>query len=256
MARARAPRRRPRRHRGADARPRAAAPFPPGIERAAADARPPDVARRDLRDAADVHDRPRHRQDFDDAISCKPLGDEHWRVWVHIADVTAYVRPGGRWTARPTAARRAVYVPGAVEPMLPEALSNDACSLAPGSTPGGQRRDGDARRGAVEARLPPLADPLRRAPGLRPGRPHLRRRGGAEEPLAEPLAAARAAAAALQARREAAARWSSRGSSRSSPSTGAATGRGRGDGPDRVAPADRAPDDRRQRGGGTLLDER
>ena len=37
-----------------------------------------------------------------------------------------------RSSARPTAARRSVYVPGAVEPMLPEALSNEACSLVPG----------------------------------------------------------------------------------------------------------------------------
>jgi ribonuclease R len=53
-------------------------------------------------------------------------------VWVHIADVTAFLRPGGR-LERETARRgTSVYVPGAVEPMLPEVLSNEACSLRPG----------------------------------------------------------------------------------------------------------------------------
>ena len=52
-------------------------------------------------------------------------------MWVHIADVSAYVPRG--LAGRRRGARRAtsVYVPGAVEPMLPQALSNDACSLVP-----------------------------------------------------------------------------------------------------------------------------
>ena len=59
------------------------------------------------------------------------LGDGSWRVWVHIADVGAYVTP--RTSVDRDAYRRgtSVYVPGAVEPMLPRALSNDACSLVP-----------------------------------------------------------------------------------------------------------------------------
>ena len=52
-------------------------------------------------------------------------------MWVHIADVTAYMRPGGPLEAEAYRRATSVYVPGAVEPMLPEALSNDACSLRP-----------------------------------------------------------------------------------------------------------------------------
>ena len=55
------------------------------------------------------------------------------RLWIHIADVAAHVRPGsGARRARPTRARRASTCPGTVEPMLPLALSDEACSLSPG----------------------------------------------------------------------------------------------------------------------------
>ena len=55
------------------------------------------------------------------------------RVWVHIADVSAHVRPGTALEAETYRRATSVYVPGAVEPMLPHALSNDACSLRPGA---------------------------------------------------------------------------------------------------------------------------
>ena len=53
-------------------------------------------------------------------------------LWVHIADVTAYLRPGGHLEREAMRRATSVYVPGAVEPMLPEVLSNQACSLRPG----------------------------------------------------------------------------------------------------------------------------
>ena len=53
-------------------------------------------------------------------------------MWVHIADVSAYVRPGTAIDRAAYQRATSVYVPGLVEPMLPEALSNDACSLRPG----------------------------------------------------------------------------------------------------------------------------
>ena len=52
--------------------------------------------------------------------------------YVHIADVAAFVRPGGALDREAQRRGNSVYVPGAVEPMLPEALSSDACSLVPG----------------------------------------------------------------------------------------------------------------------------
>jgi len=63
--------------------------FPPGVERAAQEARPPDVPRRDLTALPTFTIDPVSARDFDDAISCEALGDERWRVWVHIADVSA-----------------------------------------------------------------------------------------------------------------------------------------------------------------------
>jgi ribonuclease R len=88
-------------------------------------------ARVDLRDLPTFTIDPDDARDFDDAISARREGDRV-RVWIHIADVTAYVRPGGRLEREAFRRGTSVYVPGAVEPMLPEVLSNEACSLRPG----------------------------------------------------------------------------------------------------------------------------
>jgi ribonuclease R len=92
----------------------------------------PGSDRRDLRDLPTFTIDPATARDFDDAVSAQETGDGSWRVWVHIADVSAYVTP--RSLVDREAYRRAtsVYVPGMVEPMLPAALSNEACSLVPG----------------------------------------------------------------------------------------------------------------------------
>ncbi|HEX5898851.1 MAG TPA: RNB domain-containing ribonuclease [Solirubrobacteraceae bacterium] len=177
--------------------------FPPGGERAAQDARPPDVPRRDLTALATFTIDPVTARDFDDAISCEVLGEEHWRVWVHIADVSAYVRPGGAVDREAYRRSTSVYVPGAVEPMLPEALSNDACSLRPGV----ERLAVTAElelRGAGTVKSSFYRSTIRSDERLDYDRVDRIFAGdeAAQDPWGRPLAAARAAAAALQARRE------------------------------------------------------
>jgi ribonuclease R len=88
--------------------------------------------RRDLRALPTFTIDPSSARDFDDAISAEALEGGGVRVWVHIADVSAYAPPGSLVDREARRRSTSVYVPGAVEPMLPEALSNDACSLVPG----------------------------------------------------------------------------------------------------------------------------
>jgi ribonuclease R len=74
---------------------------------------------------------PDDAKDFDDAICVEQVSGEHWKLWVHIADVSHYVKPG---TALDDEARRrgnSTYLVDRVIPMLPEALSNELCSLKP-----------------------------------------------------------------------------------------------------------------------------
>lgn len=109
--------------------------FPPPVESAAAQAAEHPqaaAARRDLRELPTFTIDPVTAKDFDDAISAQDLGGGRARVWVHIADVSAHVRPGDLVDREAYRRATSVYVPGAVEPMLPEALSNGVCSLVPG----------------------------------------------------------------------------------------------------------------------------
>jgi ribonuclease R len=109
--------------------------FDPAVEREArqaAAAGAHDLAgRRDLRALPTFTIDPASARDFDDAVSAEELEGGGWRVWVHIADVSAYVR--SRSLVDREAYRRAtsVYVPGTVEPMLPSELSSGVCSLVP-----------------------------------------------------------------------------------------------------------------------------
>jgi len=89
-------------------------------------------SRRDLRQLATFTVDPAGARDFDDAISAESLPAGRVRVWVHIADVSAYVPEGSSLDRAARERGTSVYVPGAVEPMLPSALSSDACSLLPG----------------------------------------------------------------------------------------------------------------------------
>ncbi len=75
-------------------------------------------------------------RDFDDAVWAEPDpdGPEGWHAIVAIADVGHYVRPGGALDSAAYERGNSVYFPDRVVPMLPEALSNDLCSLKPGET--------------------------------------------------------------------------------------------------------------------------
>ncbi|MDX6561200.1 MAG: ribonuclease [Gaiellales bacterium] len=90
----------------------------------------PDGERTDLLALEAITIDPPTARDFDDAISIEPDGDGV-RVWVHIADVGSFVKPGGALDAEAGRRTCSVYVPGAVEPMLPLELSADVCSLRP-----------------------------------------------------------------------------------------------------------------------------
>ncbi len=89
-----------------------------------------DAGRVDLRHLLAFTIDPDEAKDFDDALSVEPEGDG-LRAWVHIADVSAYVPPGSPLDRDAAERAFSVYVPGQVEPMLPEPLSADLCSLRP-----------------------------------------------------------------------------------------------------------------------------
>ena len=90
-----------------------------------------DPARRDLRDQRVITIDPEGAKDHDDAIAVQEEG-QGIRLWVHIADVSRYVPAGGAIDREAERRGCSVYLPGSVDPMLPERLSNDICSLRPG----------------------------------------------------------------------------------------------------------------------------
>jgi ribonuclease R len=95
-------------------------------------AKAPAVQRRDLRDLTTLTIDAPHSRDLDDALSVFPADpDGGIRVCVHIADVSAHVRPGSLVDAEARRAGTSVYLPGWVRPMLPPRLSEDALSLVP-----------------------------------------------------------------------------------------------------------------------------
>ena len=174
-------------------------------EEAGARALRSDAGRRDLRGLATFTIDPASARDFDDAISAESLGGGRTRVWVHIADVAAHVTPGSPLDAEALERSTSVYAPGTVAPMLPHALSSDACSLRPGLDRAAvtveMELDGaEVVKAAFHRSLIRSDERLDydRVDRIFAGRER------ASEPWAAPLDAAREAAAALERRRAAA----------------------------------------------------
>ena len=87
------------------------------------------VGREDFRNDTVVTIDPDDAKDFDDAISLSRLPNGRWRLAVHIAEVSHYVRPGTALDKEAYLRATSVYFPGRVVPMLPEKISNNLCSL-------------------------------------------------------------------------------------------------------------------------------
>ncbi|MBI2262139.1 MAG: ribonuclease R [Caulobacterales bacterium] len=92
--------------------------------------------REDLRDLPLITIDPADARDHDDAVFAQrdedPKNPGGWIVWVAIADVAAYVRPGTTLDREAREKGNSTYFPDRVEPMLPEVLSNGLCSLKHG----------------------------------------------------------------------------------------------------------------------------
>jgi ribonuclease R len=86
--------------------------------------------REDLRQQFILTIDPDDARDFDDAIHVEEIKGG-WQLGVHIADVSAYVRPGSALDREAQRRGNSVYLPDRVIPMLPERLSNGVCSLNP-----------------------------------------------------------------------------------------------------------------------------
>ena len=87
--------------------------------------------RRDMRDTLTFTIDPKDAKDFDDALSFKKLENGNYEIGIHLADVSYYLKEGTILDEEAYKRATSVYLVDRVVPMLPEVLSNFACSLRP-----------------------------------------------------------------------------------------------------------------------------
>ena len=87
--------------------------------------------RRDMRQILTFTIDPKDAKDFDDALSFQILDNGNYEIGIHIADVSHYLQEGTILDDEAYNRATSVYLVDRVVPMLPEVLSNFACSLRP-----------------------------------------------------------------------------------------------------------------------------
>jgi ribonuclease R len=132
---------------------------------------------------------PADARDFDDAISLVQEGrSKHWKLAVHIADVSYFARPGSALDREARARATSIYLPQRVLPMFPEVISNSLASLQQGRvryvksaimefTPTGQRTSAEFANAAIRVTRrfnyddvsAILADPAGKGAKIEPG---------------------------------------------------------------------------------------
>lgn len=85
----------------------------------------------DLTDLTVITIDPKDARDFDDAISLERIEKDHWRLGVHIADVSHFVQAGSPLDKEARDRATSIYLPDRVIPMIPEIISNNLASLQP-----------------------------------------------------------------------------------------------------------------------------
>ena len=89
------------------------------------------LKRKDLRELLTFTIDPKDAKDFDDALSFEVLQNGNYSIGIHIADVSHYLKPDTVLEEEAYERATSVYLVDRVVPMLPEVLSNNACSLRP-----------------------------------------------------------------------------------------------------------------------------
>ena len=110
--------------------------FPPEVLEEA-EKIPSEVREEDIKGRVDLRDQlcftidGENARDFDDAVAIEELPNGNFKLYVHIADVSHYVKPGSALDREAYRRGTSVYFPDRCIPMLPERLSNGICSLNP-----------------------------------------------------------------------------------------------------------------------------